>query len=75
MSKFGGKWEVWNQFKQVVTTYVSALSSVLSAAIFALFIKIILNRFLWFKQLRIVVENVSYNIIKNIVRFKLGLGS
>ena len=38
-----------------------ALSSASSAALVALFIKIILNRFLQFKQLGIVVENVSYN--------------
>ena len=37
------------------------LLSALSAALVALFIKIILNRFLQFKQLGIVVENVSYN--------------
>ena len=39
-----------------VTTCVSALSSALSVALVALFIKIILNRFLQFKQLGIVVE-------------------
>ena len=48
LSKFGGKSEVWNHFKQIMGSdnNVSALSSALSAALVALFIKIILNIFL-----------------------------
>ena len=63
MSKFGGKSEVWNHFKQVVgcDNMCRLLSSALSAALVASFIKRILNRFLQLKQLGIVVENVSYN--------------
>ena len=63
LSKFGGKSEVWNHFKQIMGSdnNVSALSSALSAALIALFFTIILNIFLWFKQHVIVVENVIYN--------------
>ena len=47
MSKFGGKSEVWSHFKQVVgSDNMSGLLSLLGVALVALFIKIILNRFL-----------------------------
>ena len=63
LSKFGGKSEVWNHFKQIMGSdnNVSAWSSALSVALVALYIKIILNIFPWFKQHGIVAENVIYN--------------
>ena len=64
VSKFGGKSEVWNHFKQVMgidNICVGFVECIKCSTLVTLFIKAILNRFLYFKHLEIVVENISNN--------------